>query len=55
MRTESLFNTRIYNPEFRNRALKAQNAYGDGNTSAKIVNIIHEWLTGQKLDIKKNL
>ncbi len=39
--------------EFRNRALKAQNPYGDGNTSAKIVNIIHEWLTGQKLDIKK--
>ncbi len=39
--------------EFRDKASKIQNPYGDGNTSVKIASIIHECLTRQKPDIKK--
>lgn len=39
--------------EFREIARTVINPYGDGNTSAKIVDIIREWLTVRGIDIKK--
>ena len=39
--------------EFRSVAAKAENPYGDGNTSSKITEIIHDLLVHEKLDLKK--
>ena len=40
-------------PEFRAVAAAAGNPYGDGNTSYKIAEIIHDLLVHRKLDLKK--
>ncbi len=40
-------------PEFRTVAAKAENPYGDGNTSSKIAEIVHDLLVQEKLDLKK--
>jgi len=40
-------------PQFKNKALKTVNPYGDGNTSVKIVNKIKEFLLNGKVDLKK--
>ncbi len=39
--------------EFRDKAEKAENPYGDGNTSDKIIRIIRDYLVNHKIDIKK--
>lgn len=39
--------------EFRVKAEKSKNLYGDGNTSDKIVDIIREFLMREKVDLKK--
>lgn len=40
-------------PEFRAIAAKAENPYGDGNTSSKIAETVHDLLIHEKLNLKK--
>ena len=44
---------RALSPEFRALAAGAENPYGDGNTSSKIAEIIHDQLVHEKLNLKK--
>jgi len=39
--------------EFREKARKTKNPYGDGNTSVKIVSVILKSLLNDKIDLKK--
>lgn len=39
--------------EFREKARKTVNPYGDGNTSSKIVNIVRDFILNDKINLKK--
>lgn len=39
--------------EFRTKARRVSNPYGDGNTSEKVVRIIKDFLVSGKIDLKK--
>lgn len=39
--------------EFRKKIKEVENPYGDGNTSAKIVEVLKQYFIGQEVDLKK--